>query len=75
VKVYRTYATEENKLLFWMLYLLGCRIGGAVVGVLATEPEGRRLEPSQGDGFLGAIKIRSTPSFRWEVKPEVFTAC
>jgi hypothetical protein len=35
-----------------------------VVSVLATEP-------GQGDGFLRAIKIRSTPSFGWEVKPEV----
>jgi hypothetical protein len=42
-----------------------------VVSVLATEPKGRRFEPKQGDVFLRAIKIRSTPSFGWEVKPEV----
>jgi hypothetical protein len=41
-----------------------------VVNVLATGPKGRGFEPSQGDGFLRAIKIRSTPSFAWEVKPE-----
>jgi hypothetical protein len=38
--------------------------------VLATGPEGRGFEPGQGDGFLRAIKIRSTPSFGWEVKQE-----
>jgi hypothetical protein len=27
--------------------------------------------PAEGDGFLKAIKIRSAPSFGWEVKPEV----
>jgi hypothetical protein len=31
----------------------------------------RGFEPGQGDGFLRAIKIRSTPSFEREVKPEV----
>jgi hypothetical protein len=35
-----------------------------VVSVLATGP-------GRGDGFLRAIKIRSTPSFEWEIKPEV----
>jgi hypothetical protein len=39
-----------------------CRLGGVVVSVLATEPKVRRFEPGQGDGFLRAIKIRSTPS-------------
>jgi hypothetical protein len=47
------------------------RLGGVVVSVLATRPKVCELEPSQGDGFLRAIKIRSTPSFGWEVKPEV----
>jgi hypothetical protein len=42
-----------------------------VVSVLAIGPIGRRFEPGQGDGFLRAIKIRSTPSFGGEVKPEV----
>jgi hypothetical protein len=42
-----------------------------VVNVLATGPKGRGFKPGRGDGFLRAIKIRSTPSFGWEVKPEV----
>jgi hypothetical protein len=50
--------------------LLGC-LGGAVVSVLATGPKGHRFIPSQGDGLSRAIKFCSTPSFRWEVKPEV----
>jgi hypothetical protein len=35
-----------------------------VVSVLATGPKGCWFEPSQGDGFLRAIKIRSTHSSR-----------
>jgi hypothetical protein len=42
-----------------------------VVSVLASGPKGRGFEHGRGDGFLGAIKIRSTPSFRWEAKPQV----
>jgi hypothetical protein len=42
---------------------MGSRLGGVVVSVLATEPKYRWLEPGQGNGFLMAIKIRSTPSF------------
>jgi hypothetical protein len=42
-----------------------------VVSVLATGPKGRGFKPGRGDEFLRAIKIRSTPSFGWEVKPEV----
>jgi hypothetical protein len=42
-----------------------------VVSVLATGPKVFGFEPGQGDGFLRAIKIRSTPSFGWEAKPEV----
>jgi hypothetical protein len=42
-----------------------------VVSVLATGPKGRKFVPGQGDGFLRAIKIRSTSSFGWKVKPEV----
>jgi hypothetical protein len=41
-----------------------------VVSVLATGHNGRGFEPGKGDGFLMAIKIRSTPSFGWEVKRE-----
>jgi hypothetical protein len=46
-------------------------LGGVVVSALATGPRGRGLKPSLGDGFLRTIKIRSTPSFGWDVKPEV----
>jgi hypothetical protein len=46
-------------------------LGGVVVSVLATVPKVGGFKPGQGDGFLRAIKIRCTPSFGWEVKPEV----
>jgi hypothetical protein len=42
-----------------------------VVSVPATGPKCCGFEPGQDDGFLRAIKIRSTPSFGWEVKLEV----
>jgi hypothetical protein len=42
----------------------GGRLGGVVVSVLATGPKSCRFEPSQGDGFLRAIKICCTPSSR-----------
>jgi hypothetical protein len=42
-----------------------------VVNVFATGSKGRGFKPGRGDGFLRAIKIRSTSSFGWEVKPEV----
>jgi hypothetical protein len=35
-----------------------------VVSVLATGPKGCGLEHGQGDGFVRAIKIHSTP-FSW----------
>jgi hypothetical protein len=38
-----------------------CHLGGVVVGVLATGSKGCGFEPGQGDGFLRAIKICSTP--------------
>jgi hypothetical protein len=47
------------------------RLGGLLVSVHATGPKGRGFEPGQGNGFLRAIKIRSTLSFEWEVKPEI----
>jgi hypothetical protein len=40
------------------------RLGGVVVSVLATGPKGCGFELGQGDGFLRAIKSRSTPSSR-----------
>jgi hypothetical protein len=36
--------------------------------VLATGPKGCGFEPSQGDGLLRAIKIRSTSSSRMSSK-------
>jgi hypothetical protein len=42
-----------------------------VVSVLATGLKGRGFEHGQGDVFLKAIKIRSTPSFGREIEPEV----
>jgi hypothetical protein len=50
---------------------LESHLSGVVFGVLATGPKGRGFKPSRGDGFLRAIKICSTPSFRCEVKPDV----
>jgi hypothetical protein len=47
------------------------RLGGVVVSVLTIGLEGRRFELAKDDGFLRAITIRSTPSFGWEVKPEI----
>jgi hypothetical protein len=42
-----------------------------VVSVLATGHKCCGFELDQADGFLRAIKIRSTPSFGWKIKPEV----
>jgi hypothetical protein len=41
-----------------------------VVSVIATGPKGRGFRPGRGDRFLRVIKIHSTPSFGWEVKPK-----
>jgi hypothetical protein len=40
------------------------RLGGVVISVLANGPKDYGFEPGQCDGFLMAIKIRSTPSSR-----------
>jgi hypothetical protein len=39
--------------------------------MLATGLKVCGFVPGQGNGFLRAIKIRSTPSFKWGVKPQV----
>jgi hypothetical protein len=44
-------------------------LSNVVVSVLATGPKGCGFSPGQGDGFLMVIKIHSTPSFGWEIKP------
>jgi hypothetical protein len=36
--------------------------------MLVTEPKVHRFKPSRGNGFLRAINVHSTPSFRGEVK-------
>jgi hypothetical protein len=46
-------------------------LSGIVVTVLATGLKGHEFKLGRGSRFLRAIKICSTPSFRWEVKPEV----
>jgi hypothetical protein len=48
-----------------------CSLGRVVVSVLVTGSKGRGFAAGRGDGFLRAIKIRSTTSFGWEVKPDV----
>jgi hypothetical protein len=47
------------------------RLGGVVVNLLATGPKSCEFEQGQGNQFLWTMKIRSTPSFGWEVKPEL----
>jgi hypothetical protein len=39
-------------------------LGDVGASLLATGPKDRGFEPGQGDEFLRAIKIRSTPSSR-----------
>jgi hypothetical protein len=51
-----------------------------VVSVLVTGPKDCGFERGQGDGFLRAIKVRSTPSSRMGSKARRshvvrFTAC
>jgi hypothetical protein len=41
-----------------------------VVSVLATGIKGHKFKLSQGSEFLMTIKIHSTRSFGWKVKPE-----
>jgi hypothetical protein len=45
---------------------LGCV--GLMLSMLATGPKVRGFKPCQGDGFLKAIKIHSTPSSRMGTK-------
>jgi hypothetical protein len=46
-------------------------LGGLVAIELPTGPKVRGFNPGRDDGFLRAIKIRSTTSFGGEVKPSV----
>jgi hypothetical protein len=42
-----------------------------MVSVLAIGPKVCGFKPGQGDGFLKATKLHSTPSFGGEVEPSV----
>jgi hypothetical protein len=53
-----------------LYYIVLSRLSGVVVSVLATGPKGYGFEPGRGYAFLREIKIRSTPSFGADVKPE-----
>jgi hypothetical protein len=49
-----------------------CRLvvlGGIMVSVLAILPGFAGSNPAEGDGFLGAVKVRSTPSLGLAVGP------
>jgi hypothetical protein len=46
------------------------RLGGVMVSVLAIGFKVSGFKLGQGDAFLRAIKIRTTPSFGGKVKPE-----
>jgi hypothetical protein len=67
VSMMEVVSTSETSVSIYWTSLLG----GVVVSVLATGPKGRGFKPDRGDGFLRAIKIHNTPSFGWEIKPEV----
>jgi hypothetical protein len=54
-----THATEAQS-----VTATSDRLDDVVISVLATGPKGCGFEPSQGDGFLRVIKIRSTHPFR-----------
>jgi hypothetical protein len=46
-------------------------LGGVTLSMLSLGPKVRGFRLRRGDGYLRAIKIRSTPSFEEEVNPEV----
>jgi hypothetical protein len=55
----------------WLRFnCIDSRLGGAMVSVLAIIHKVPGFKHGLGDGFLSAKKIRSTPSFGGEVKPE-----
>jgi hypothetical protein len=67
-----TFQAKRSKQQQYKKTWLVCgRLAGVTVSVLATGPNGVGFKPGRGDQFLRAIKIGSTPSFRWEVKPEI----
>jgi hypothetical protein len=56
-------------------YVFGCRLGGVTVSVLTIGLKIRGLKPVEDNGFLRAIKLRSTPSFGGEVKLKATAQC
>jgi hypothetical protein len=62
-------ATAPTGLLLFRSRLCHYSVRGACWHL--CTPTGRGFELGRGDGFLRAIKIRSTISFAWEVKPDV----
>jgi hypothetical protein len=52
------------------LMCLLCHLGGVVVSLLATGPKDNGFKRGWGNGLLRVIKICSTPSFGWGIKPE-----
>jgi hypothetical protein len=58
-------------------YCVQVVLSSVMVIVLATGPRFAGLNPVEDNGFLRAIKIRSTISFGGEVKPSApcFMAC
>jgi hypothetical protein len=46
-------------------------LGGLVLTSFTLVPRFTGSNPVKDNGFLRATQIRSTPSFGWEVKPEV----
>jgi hypothetical protein len=67
--------TENVPYIFWSIEIFLSmpsfgHLGGVMVSVLAIRPKVRGFKLGRGDGFLMAIKIRSTSSFGVEVKPE-----
>jgi hypothetical protein len=46
-------------------------LGGLVVACLPLDPRFMGSNPTKDDGFLSAIRIYSTGSFRGEIKPYV----
>jgi hypothetical protein len=63
-------ASQVNRLISFT-DIKGSHLGSVVVSMLATGPKGRGFKPGRSDGVLRTTEIRSTPSSRREVNPEV----
>jgi hypothetical protein len=50
-------------------YIIISLLGGVMLSVLAIGPKVREFKSCRRDGFLKAIRIRSTSFFGGEVKP------